>query len=103
MAIEQELKSDAAHMELLYALLAERGLTRYGLFAVTGEGTFTPDWYEEMSGYALSDEGHAYFFWTGWDEGAQRTTFDMWQPTEPQAQWQEDREYHAARAAAGLA
>jgi hypothetical protein len=103
MAIQQGLKSDAEHMELLHALLTEHGLKRYGLFAVTGEGTITPDGYEETSGYALSSDGRSYFFWTGWDEEAQRTTFDMWQPTEPQPDWQDDEEYQAARKAAGLA
>ena len=102
MAIQQEMKSDAEHVALLHSLLAERGLKRYGIFAVSGEGTVTPDGYEETSGYALSDEGQAFFFWTGWDESARRTTFDMWKPTEPQAEWQEDEEYLAARKAAGL-
>ncbi len=103
MTIEQELKSDTEHMALLDALLAERGLKRYGLFAVSGEGAVTPDGYEETSGYALSPDGQAFFFWSGWDETAQRTTFDMWKPTEPQAEWESDNEYQAARAAAGLA
>jgi hypothetical protein len=103
MAIRQEMKSDTEHMALLAALLAERGLTRYGLFAVTGEGKVTPDGYEETSGYALSRDGQAFFFWTGWDESAQRTTFDMWKPTELQDEWQDDEEYQAARVAAGLA
>lgn len=103
MAIEQELKSDTEHMALLDSLLVERGLEQYGLFAVTGEGTVTPNGYEETSGYALSRDGQAFFFWTGWDEASQRTTFDMWQPTEPQAEWESDQEYQAARVAAGLA
>lgn len=103
MVIQQDIKSDAEHMALLDALIAERGLKRYGLFFVTGEGAFTPDGYEETSGYALSQEGRAFFFWTGWDEAAQRTGFDMWKPTEPQSDWQDDEEYRAARRAAGLA
>ena len=102
MAIQQELKSDAEHMALIHALLTERGLGRYGLFAFSGEGTITPDGYEETSGYALSSTGQAYFFWTGWDEAAQRTTFDIWQPTEPQVEWRDDEEYQAARKTAGL-
>jgi hypothetical protein len=103
MAIQQELKSDAEHMALIHTLLTERGLERYGLFAFSSEGTFTPDGYEETSGYALSSNDRAYFFWTGWDEAAQRTTFTLWQPTEPQIEWQDDEEYQAARVAAGLA
>ena len=103
MAIQQEIKSDAEHTALLATLLAERGLKRYGRFAVTGEGTFMPDGYEETSGYLLSSEGKAFFFWTGWDESAQRTTFEMWQPTESQTGWESSEEYHAARVAAGLA
>jgi hypothetical protein len=102
MAVQQELKSDAEHMALLATLLAERGLTRYGLFAVSGEVTVAPDGYEETSGYALSCDGRAYFFWTGWDESAQRTTFDMWQPTETQTEWASSEEYQAACVAAGL-
>jgi hypothetical protein len=103
MAIQQELKSDAEHTQLLHRLLVARGLTTYGLFAVSGEGTVTPDGYEETSGYALSEEGRAYFFWTGWDEGQQRTGFSLWKPTAPQSEWQDDEEYQAARVAAGLA
>ena len=103
MAIQQELKSDAEHMALLHALLTERGLMRYGLFAVSGEGATTPDGFEETSGYALSSDGQAFFFWTGWDESKQQTGFDMWKPTEPQPDWQGDEEYQDARKAAGLA
>jgi hypothetical protein len=102
MAIQYLTRSDAEHQELLRGLLTERGLERYGLFAVTGEGTITPDGYEEASGYVLTQAGQAIFFWTGWDESAHRTAFSMWQPTEPQAEWQEDEEYLVARKAAGL-
>lgn len=102
-ATEQEMKSDTEHMALLDALLAERDLRQYGLFAVTGEGTVTTDGYEETSGYALSRDGYAFFFWTGWDKAAGRTTFKMWQPTESQAERGSDEEYQAARVAAGFA
>ena len=91
MAIEQELeKSDTEHMGLcLDSLLAERGLKRYGLFAVSGEGTVTRTAMKRPAATHCPIEIGQALFWTGWDEAAQRTTFDMWKPTEPQAKWEE--------------
>ena len=102
MAIQQGMKSDTENKALLTALLAERGITRYGLFAVSGEGKVTPDGYEETSGYALSHEDRVFFFWTGWDETMERTVFSMWVPTGRQVEWLDDAEYQSARVAAGL-
>ena len=102
MAVTAETKSDAEHMALLERLFEERGIHRYGLFLLTSEGLFTPDGYEEMSGYVVSGDLPVIFFWTGWDETARRTCFEIWQVAEPQPDWQDDTEYQAARVAAGL-
>jgi hypothetical protein len=101
--IARDLRSDTDHAELLEALFAEQGIGRHGLFMTTGEGRVTPDGYEEMSGYVVSESGCAFFFWTGWNEHTGRSAFKVWRPAEPQPDWQDDDEYQAARQAAGLA
>lgn len=103
MAISPEIRSDSEHMALLDELIAERGVKRYGLYLLSGEALFTPDGYEETSGFVVSDDGRIFFFWTGWDETAHRVRFETWRPTEPQPGWQNSAEYQDARRAAGLA
>ena len=102
MAVTPDVKSDAEHMALLDRLIAERGIERYGLFLLTSENLFTPDGYEEMSGFVVSRDGRV-FFWTGWDEAAQQVAFETWRDAEPQPDWKGSAEYQAARVAAGLA
>jgi hypothetical protein len=72
------------------------------LYLLTGEGRFTPDGYEELSGYVVSDTQRVYFFWTGWDEPSRQPTFKVWRIAEPQPDWTNSAEYAAARRAAGL-
>ena len=103
MAIAHDTRSDADHAGLLERLIAERGVGRHGIFLMSGEGRFTPDGFEETSGYVIDDAGRVFFFWTAWNEGLRHTTFKIWQPTEAEADWQGDAEYIAAREAAGLA
>ncbi len=100
--IARDLRSDADHAKLLEGLIAEQGIGRHGLFMLTGEGRLTSDGFEETSGYVVTDTGCT-FFWTGWNESAGRSAFKVWRPAEPQADWQDDEEYQAARHAAGLA
>ena len=102
MFVPAELKSDAAHMDLLHVLLVERGIDRYGLFLLTSENLFSPNGYEEMSGIVVSGDGRCFFFWTSWDDASQLVIFETWNEVEPRAEWQSSQEYHAARAAAGL-
>ena len=103
MAISAEIKSDAEHMALLDRLLAERGIDRYGLFLLSSENLFTPDGYEEMSGFVVNGDGHVFFFWTSWDDVGQRVAFETWRVVEPKVEWESSEEYQAARVAAGLA
>jgi hypothetical protein len=103
MAVTPDLKSDAEHMALLDRLLAERGIERYGFFLLSSENLYTPDGYEEMSGFVVCGDGRVFFFWTSWDEVTQRVDFETWRAAEPQAGWGNSKEYQAARVAAGLA
>jgi hypothetical protein len=103
MAVTPDVKSDAEHMALLDRLIAERGIDRYGLYLLTSENLFTPDGYEEMSGYVVSSDGGVYFFWTSWHNVDQRVVFETWQAAELQSDSQDSEEYQAARKAAGLA
>ena len=103
MAVTPDVKSDAEHMALLDRLIAERGIDRYGLYLLTSENLFTPDGYEEMSGFVVSSDGGVFFFWTSWDDVDQRVVFETWQAAELQPDSQDDEEYQAARVAAGLA
>jgi hypothetical protein len=103
MVVTSDVKSDAEHMALLDRLITERGIKQYGLFLLTSENLFTPDGYEEMSGFVLSSDSRIFFFWMGWDDVAQRAAFETWQAAEPEPSWQDSTEYQAARVAAGLA
>ena len=103
MAATPDVKSDAEHMALLDRLIVERGIDRYGLYLLTSENLFTPNGYEEMSGFVVASDGRVFFFWTSWDDGSQRVAFETWQAAELQPDTQDDEEYKAARKAAGLA
>ena len=89
-------------MELLARLIADRGIERHGLYLLTGENRFTPDGFEEMSGFVVSHDERVFFFWTGWDARKGRSAFKVWRAAEPQPDWQSSQEYQAARNAAGL-
>ena len=102
MAITPEIRSDAEHMEHLDRLIAERGITRHGIYLLTSENRFTPDGFEEMSGFVVSHNEQVFFFWTGWDASTGTSTFKIWRTAEPQPDWQNSQEYQAARKAAGL-
>src|SRR5688572_27708939 len=102
MAVARDTRSDAEHAELLERLIAEKGIDRYGIYLMSGEGRITPDGFEETSGYVIADYGGAYFLWTGWDDRLQQTHFKTWETTAAQVDWHDDEEYRAARTAAGL-
>src|SRR5581483_6130584 len=103
MATTYDLRSDADHTELLERLIAARGIGRHGLFFVTSEGKVTPDGFEEMSGYVVGSDGHAFFFWTGWNEQTQQSDFKIWRPAERGDDWLTDDEVQTAFRAAGCA
>jgi hypothetical protein len=89
-------------MAALARLLAERGIERYGLFWLCGEGTFLPDGTEDLSGFVVDERGRVFFFWTGWDAKQGDVVFETWRQDEPGPDWTESDEYRRARAAAGL-
>lgn len=86
----------------LHRLIRERGLAKYALFFVTGEGAELPNGLEESSGCVIDDEGRVFSFWTGWDLQVGRPTFTQWKQVKPKADWLEDSEYRRARKRVGL-
>jgi hypothetical protein len=71
-------------MELLDRLIAERGIKRHGLYLLTSENRFSPDGFEEMSGFVVSHDEQVFFFWTGWDAEKRSPTFKVWRRAEAQ-------------------
>lgn len=86
----------------LRRLLAGRGIDRYALFFVTGEGRFFPNRDEEISGSVLTPDGRIFAFWTGWDTALGGPAFRRWYEESPEPQWDASAEYQRARAAVGL-
>lgn len=89
--------------------IAERGHPRgsYELFLTSGEGRLLPissavDPVEEYSGYIVTNEGHHFLFWLGWDEKADRATMIHWDPVDPPTRWFNNPEYLKARKEVGL-
>lgn len=96
-------------MALLRRLLEKQGLEPggYGLFFVTGEGTFlsmkAPGGpIEEISGYVVDKTGRISSFWLGWDEQLGAPALVEWEPVEPEPNWAGESEYQRARQDAGL-
>ena len=102
MAIAHDIRSDTDHVDLLERLIAKQGVGRHGIFLMSGEGRYTPDGFEETSGFVVDAQEQVFFFWTGWNEAHGQTEFRTWQPVPAEADWQDDEEYVAARKAAGL-
>jgi hypothetical protein len=86
-------------------LIRERGLRRYGLFLVSGEGRILPDGSENASGYVVDQDGRVFFFALDWDAGLRRVSFTQWEQVDAaaEADWDDDPEFQQARKAAGLA
>ncbi len=91
---------DAANA--LHQLLAARGLVRYELFGVVGEGREMPNGLEEESGYALLPDGRVFFFWTGWDAERRAPILKYWDEATPGPDWTDDQEYVRARERLGV-
>jgi hypothetical protein len=102
MAIHPGAQVDSRPASPLERLVRERGLRRFGLFFVTGEGELFPNGDEEQSGYVIDELGQAYSFWTGWDPDRQEVTFTEWEAVDEEPEWRGVGEYERARACAGL-
>lgn len=88
-------------MNTLDRLIRSKGISRYGIFASVGEGSFFPDGTEDSSGYVIDERGRVFSYWTAWDHERGCLAFDEWKRVrDPHDQ---DPEYLAARKAAGLA
>jgi hypothetical protein len=102
MATNHGVRTDLLPESSINRLVRERGLRRFGLFFVTGEGEYLPNGEEEKSGYVIDDQGQAYSFWTGWDQNQQAVVFSDWEPVDAEAEWSGVSEFERARVAAGL-
>lgn len=103
MAIHPGAQVDSRPASPIERLVRERGLRKFGLFFVTGEGEELPNGDEEQSGFVIDDKGRAYSFWTGWDVARQEVTFVDWDLIDEEPEWRGVGEYENARAQAGLA
>jgi hypothetical protein len=103
MAIHPGVQADSQPASPIEWLVRERGLQRFGLFFVTGEGEELPNGDEEQSGFVIDSQGQIYSFWTGWDATRQAVTFSEWEPVVEEPEWRGVGEYERARARAGLA
>jgi hypothetical protein len=102
MATNRGVRNDSLSGSSIERLVRERGLRRFGLFFVTGEGDDLPNGDEEQSGYVIDERGQAYAFWTGWDQDRQQVVFSEWEPVDAEAEWNGVSEFEQARLAAGL-
>jgi hypothetical protein len=102
MATHPHAQPATREAQVLARLIAARGIGRYGLFFVTGEGTFFPNGVEEASGFAVDQRGQVYAFWTTWDSTRREVTFSEWEPVDPEPDWRDDDEYQRAREQAGF-
>ena len=93
---------DPAAADVLHQLIADRGLVRYELFGVVGEGREMPNGLEEESGYALAPDGRVHFFWTDWDAERRAPRFKYWDEATPGPDWMDDGEYVRARERLGV-
>jgi hypothetical protein len=103
MTIQNPTERVGRRRALLDELIREKGIERYGLFAVTTEGKVLPDGSESASGLVVDPTGRVHAFWLDWDEARRRVAFVRWNPVQPRRDWETDDEYRAARRAAGLA
>jgi hypothetical protein len=102
MSAETASARRARRREDLDRLIHEKHIDRYGLFAVTTEGTEFPDGSESASGFVVADTGDVFAFWLGWNETEHRVGLTDWTLVKPTPDWDEDEEYVAALRAAGI-
>jgi hypothetical protein len=103
MAIHPGTRRGAQQADVLQQLLRERGIDRYGLFLVSGEGKTLPDGTESTSGFVVDQTARVHFFWLDWDGNYNRPTFKHFESVTPESDWLEDPEYRSALEAAGVA
>lgn len=103
MAIHPSAHMDSRPASPIEWLVRERGVPRFGLFFVTGEGEELPNGDEEQSGFVIDGQGHIFSFWTGWDDTRQQVTFSEWERVDEEPEWRGVSEYERARESAGLA
>src|SRR5688572_19804165 len=102
MATHPDSRPATREAQVLDRLLAARGIGQYGLFFVSGEGTFFPNGVEETSGFVVRQTGEVYAFWTGWDSSRREITFSQWDQVTPEPDWHDDEEFQHARRRAGI-
>lgn len=98
MAIHPGARSESRAESPLERLVRARGLKRFALFFVTGEGEYLPNGEEEQSGYVIDEQGQTYSFWTGWDDQVGEVTFTEWEPVTAEPEWSGVDEYERALA-----
>ena len=99
---EDEVSTGDRASRILTELIREKGLRRYGLFYVTGEGEAFPDGTESASGYVVDSHGRVFFFWLGWDHGRGLPCLVQWDEADQATTDRSDPEYRQACEAAGL-
>ena len=62
MVIHSNRQTDVRPLSLIEQLVRQRGLRRFGLFFVTGEGKELPNGDEDQSGFAIDASGQVYSF-----------------------------------------
>jgi hypothetical protein len=102
MSVKSIAARRAHRRDLLDQLLREKQIARYGLFAVTTEGKELPDGSEAASGFVVASTGDVFSFWLDWSEQEHRVGLTDWTPVKPDPDWDNDDEYTAAKAAAGV-
>jgi hypothetical protein len=88
--------------ELLTTLIRQKGLSRFELFGVSGEGSCFGDGYETSSGFVVDSGGRVFYFWMDPDSDDERGILAVWQEETPDDEWTDDAEYQTARSHLGL-
>ena len=102
MAIQADHRTQSRPLSLIERLVRERGLQRFGLFLVVGEGKALPNGDEDQSGFVIDESGQVYAFWTDWDVARQAVELSEWEPVDDDPVWHDVAEYQRARRQAGL-
>jgi hypothetical protein len=101
MAIHRQIRGQKHQDDVLDRLLRERGIDRYGLFLVSGEGRILPGGVEATSGYVVDEAGAIHFFWMDWESTRNRINLTRWHEVAPDPAWLDEPEYCLALEAAG--
>lgn len=96
------VRAGTRQYKLLTDLIRARGLDRFELFGVSGEGTFFGNGYETSSGFVLDSAGRVFYFWMGPGPDKERAILSTWEEETPGADWADDAEYQLARGRLGL-